>query len=83
MPLCCTLVLLETGLESFPGFANLMAITVLTRNIVDTVRLVLFHQGVLRSDQLSSDRLSWTVRDLYPEWREEPCCSFGDLVDVR
>ncbi len=76
-------MLLQVGPESFPGFANVMATTVLTGNIVDTVRLVLFRQEVLWSDRLSSDFLSWTVRDLYPEWSEEPCCSFGYLVDIR
>ncbi len=64
--LCCTLVLLQTGLQPLPGLTNEVAVVVLTWNVVDAVRLVLFSQRVLWSDQLSSDCLSSTVRDHYP-----------------
>ncbi len=52
------------GPKSFPGFANVKVTTVSTWNVVDAVRLVLFRQGVLWSDQLSSDCLSSTPDDV-------------------
>ncbi len=76
-------MLLQTGLQPLLGLTNVVAVAVFIWNVVDAVRLGLFSHGVLWSDQLSDDCLSRTVRDLYPEWREEPCYSFGDLVDMR
>ncbi len=83
----CHFAALWCCFRRFPNFlsefAIVMAITVLTRNIVDAGRRALFRQGVIWADQLSSGFRSWAVRDLHPKWREQLCCSFGDLTDKR